>query len=61
MSLTIIIRFLGAYIPWHYVSYLSCAPALILVVTMFLMPESPVHLVSSGDQGDVKKAIASIR
>ena len=39
---------IGSYLPWHLVSYISCVPGLVLIVSMVMLPESPVHLISQG-------------
>ena len=48
----------GAFLPWHLVSYLSCVPGLVLVATMTMLPESPVHLLT---QGHLEAAVDSIQ
>ena len=37
----------GAFLPWHFLSYVCCLPALLLVLTVLPLPESPAHLVNT--------------
>ena len=38
----------GAFLPWHLLSYICCLPALVLVLTVSLLPDTPAHLASKG-------------
>ena len=40
----------GAFLPWHLLSYLSCLPAVLLLATLSLLPETPAWLASRGRQ-----------
>ena len=48
----------GAFLPWHLVSYISCVPGLVLVVSMVMLPESLVHLLN---QGHTEAALDSLQ
>ena len=39
---------LGTWLPWHTLSFTYCVPALLLVLTMATLPESPVQLAQGG-------------
>jgi len=48
----------GAYINWKIVAYLSTAYSLIpIFMVQFLVPESPVWLISKGRKQDAKKSL----
>ncbi|XP_018399769.1 PREDICTED: facilitated trehalose transporter Tret1-like [Cyphomyrmex costatus] len=48
----------GAYVKWETVAYLSTAYSLIpIFMVQFLVPESPVWLVSKGRRDDAKKSL----
>ena len=38
---------IGTYLPWHTVSFICTSPALLLILTMMMLPESPTHLLRS--------------
>ena len=38
---------IGTYLPWHTVSFICTSPALLLILTMMMLPESPPHLLRS--------------
>ena len=48
---------IGAFLPWHIVSYICCVPGLLLVISMTFLPESPIHLVRSGDISGAVKSL----
>ena len=40
----------GAFLPWDFLSYACCVPALLLVLTVLPLPESPAHLVNTNNR-----------
>ena len=48
--------FLGAFVPWDWLSYICAVAPLIGFLAMFLIPESPVWL---NNKGKTKEAIQS--
>jgi facilitated trehalose transporter len=49
MALGMLITYIvGALLPWHYLSFFCAAFPVMLLIALFLLPESPVWLMSHG-------------
>ena len=51
----------GIFLPWHHLAYFCSAPALLLIVAMIFLPETPSFLARKGKSEKATKALAWLR
>ena len=59
--LTCISFIAGIFLPWHHLAYFCCTPALLLIVAMIFLPDTPSHLARKGQTEKATKALAWLR
>lgn len=58
---TLLCLFAGLYMNWSSLAFLGCALSVPLLVSMFLVPETPRWLVSKGKQEQARKSLQWLR
>ena len=62
MALGILITYVvGAFIPWHHLSYFCAAFPVLLLFSMLLLPETPTWLITNDREERAKKALSWLR
>ena len=51
----------GAFIPWHHLSYFCAAFPVLLLFSMLLLPETPTWLITNDKEERAKKALSWLR
>ena len=51
----------GIFLPWHHLAYFCCAPAVLLVLSMMFLPDTPPYLVRNGQTEKATKSLAWLR
>jgi len=51
----------GIFLPWHHLAYFCSAPALVLVLAMIVLPETPSFLARRGRTEKAAKALSWLR
>ena len=59
--LTCISFIAGIFLPWHHLAYFCCTPAILLIVAMMFLPDTPSHLARKGQAEKAAKALAWLR
>ena len=55
------ILILGIFLPWHHLAYFCCTPAVLLILAMMFLPDTPSHLARKGHTEKAEKALAWLR
>merc|ERR1719431_2233404 len=51
----------GIFLPWHYLAYFCCTPAVLLVISMMFLPKTPTYLARKGEKEKAAKSLARLR
>ena len=51
----------GIFLSWHHLAYFCCAPAVMLVLSMMLLPETPSYLARKGEEDKAASSLAWLR
>eukprot|EP00092_Neocalanus_flemingeri_P046464 GFUD01052267.1.p1 GENE.GFUD01052267.1~~GFUD01052267.1.p1 ORF type:complete len:481 (-),score=118.98 GFUD01052267.1:59-1501(-) len=51
----------GIFLPWHHLAYFCCTPAVLLVLAMMFLPDTPLYLASKGETEKAAKSLAWLR
>ena len=58
---TLVTYVVGAYLPWHFLSYFCIGFPVVLFLTVLLLPETPTWLMTKGSEDKAQKALQWLR
>jgi len=62
MAMGVLIGYVfGIFLSWHYLAYFCSTPAVVLVFSMMLLPESPTYLARKGEEEKAARSLAWLR
>ena len=62
MALGMLVTYVvGAYLPWHYLSYFCAAFPVLFFISVSVLPESPTWLINNGNEEDALLGLQWLR
>jgi facilitated trehalose transporter len=58
---TLLCYVVGAFLPWHFLSYFCAAFPILMLTLIALLPESPAWLLTKGREEDAKRSLTWLR